>query len=79
LGVGTVAYPRTTQRHSAPARPRGRWLLSIPIVMPLLVPVYDRINPQLWGIPFFFWYQMGCALVAIVVISFVYLLSRGTR
>jgi hypothetical protein len=47
--------------------------------MPLLVPLYDRVDPQLWGIPFFFWYQMACALVAIVTISTVYFLSKGRR
>jgi len=75
-----VAYPRSPERSSpVRPRPRGRWLLIIPIGMPLLVPFYDRVDPQLWGIPFFFWYQMACALVAIVTISTVYLLSRGRR
>ena len=75
-----MAYPRSPERHT-PLRPRarGRWLLILPIGMPLLAPVYDRVNPQLWGIPFFFWYQMACALVAIVTISTVYLLSKGRR
>lgn len=75
-----MAYPRSPERHTPlRPRPRGRWLLIIPVAMPLLAPLYDRVNPQLWGIPFFFWYQMACALVAIVTISTVHLLSKGRR
>jgi hypothetical protein len=52
------------------------WLLVIPIVMPLLTPLYNRLTPELWGIPFFYWYQLGCALLATVVIAVVYQLTK---
>jgi hypothetical protein len=47
--------PRTT-------RNRPIWwlvgiLLLIPIVMPLMVNLYAREDPELFGFPFFFWYQ----------------------
>jgi hypothetical protein len=47
--------PRTT-------RNRPVWwlvgiLLLIPIVMPLMVNLYAREDPELFGFPFFFWYQ----------------------
>ena len=47
--------PRTT-------RNRPVWwlvgiLLLIPIVMPLLVNMYAKESPELFGVPFFFWYQ----------------------
>ena len=45
-----------------PARKRGfrpGWLLLlIPYVAMLWVPSYNRIEPQLAGIPFFYWYQL---------------------
>jgi Protein of unknown function (DUF3311) len=39
-----------------------RWtivvVLLIPaVVLPLLVGVYARTDPELWGFPFFYWYQ----------------------
>ena len=34
-----------------------RWLLAIPFVVLLWVPSYNAIEPSLWGIPFFYWYQ----------------------
>jgi hypothetical protein len=47
--------PRTT-------RNRPVWwlvgiLLLIPTVMPLMVNLYAREDPELFGFPFFFWYQ----------------------
>jgi hypothetical protein len=32
-------------------------LLAIPIVALALVPTYSRRTPELWGFPFFYWYQ----------------------
>jgi hypothetical protein len=53
------------------------WLLAIPIIAPLLTPLYNRVDPQLWGMPFFYWYQLGCALLAVAVITAVYRMTRG--
>jgi hypothetical protein len=52
------------------------WLLIIPMVLPLLTPLYNRLTPELWGIPFFYWYQLGCALLATVFIAVVYQLTK---
>ena len=45
--------------------------LVVPFVALLWVPFYNRIEPELFGIPFFYWYQMlwvigGAILTAIV-------------
>ncbi|HEY5223542.1 MAG TPA: DUF3311 domain-containing protein [Microbacteriaceae bacterium] len=50
-----------------PARP-GPYVISgilvaIGIVFPLVVPIYARSEPALFGIPFFYWYQMLWVLV----------------
>ena len=45
-----------------PARKRGfrlAWLLLlVPYVAMMWVPSYNRIQPELAGIPFFYWYQL---------------------
>jgi hypothetical protein len=65
---------------TAPLRRKGfQWLLIIPIVMPLLVPLYNRIDPTLFGLPFFYWYQIGCGVISTVVISFVYTVTKGRK
>lgn len=33
-------------------------LLVVGIVLPLIVPMYAHADPALFGIPFFYWYQM---------------------
>ncbi|MGI5239634.1 DUF3311 domain-containing protein [Dactylosporangium sp. CA-139066] len=57
----------------------GYWLLTVPTVAPLLTPLYDRATPMLWGIPFFYWYQMACILLAIVILVGVHLANRSAR
>ncbi len=56
---------------------RRYWWLALPMIAPLLVPVYNRTEPALWGVPFFFWYQLWCAVLAMVVIAAVHLAGRG--
>ncbi|MEV6304353.1 DUF3311 domain-containing protein [Actinoplanes sp. NPDC051861] len=58
------------------SRRHAQWLLILPVVAPLLTPLTNRIEPELIGVPFFFWYQFACALFAIVVISAVHLITK---
>ena len=51
--------------------------LAIAIIAPLLVWTYARTDPQLWGIPFFFWYQFLLVIVSVVLTSFAYWLVIG--
>jgi hypothetical protein len=63
---------------TSPMRRKGwQWLLIVPAVLPLLVPFYDRLDPYLWGIPFFYWYQIACGLAGSLIITFVYLVTKG--
>jgi Protein of unknown function (DUF3311) len=62
-------------------RPRtGRsawhWLLMIPLLLPLLTPVYNRLEPQLFGVPFFYWCQLAFVGVDILVIALVYQVTK---
>jgi hypothetical protein len=31
--------------------------LAIPVLALLIVPIYAKKTPELWGMPFFYWYQ----------------------
>jgi len=67
-------------KRTPPTRRHGwHWLLAIPGIMPLLVPLYNRLTPAFWGIPFFYWYQIACAIVAMVTITAVFQLTKGRR
>lgn len=38
-------------------------LLAIPILALLIVPIYAKKSPELWGFPFFYWYQLLWVLI----------------
>src|SRR5215217_1708433 len=52
------------------------WLLLVGIVLPLLVPIYNRVEPTLFGWPFFYWFQLLLVGVGVITTSLVY---RATR
>ncbi len=57
---------------------RFRWyyfLLLLPLVL-LWVPAYNRLEPALGGIPFFYWYQMAWIVITAVLTFIVYRLER---
>ncbi len=47
-------------------------LLGVPTIGPLLVPLYARLEPELWGIPFFFWFQFAVIPVAALFTTLAY-------
>ncbi|MEJ0003379.1 MAG: DUF3311 domain-containing protein [Pararobbsia sp.] len=67
-----------------PADPRNagkRWLrlLILPWIGVLLVPVYNRDEPRLFGLPFFYWYQLLWVLISAALTAIVYLKTRPKR
>ncbi|MDQ3849281.1 MAG: DUF3311 domain-containing protein [Actinomycetota bacterium] len=58
----------------------GRWwyaLLVLPFLGLLYPPLYATRDPELAGIPFFYWYQFAWVIVAAVLTFVVYLGTRG--
>jgi hypothetical protein len=41
-------------------------------VLPLVPSLYNRIEPTFIGIPFFYWAQLGFAVLASVIMTFVH-------
>ena len=59
----------------------ARWtlivvLLAPAVVLPLLVGIYDRNDPELWGFPFYYWFQFALIPVAAVLTTIAYRLTR---
>jgi hypothetical protein len=52
------------------------WLLLIPIVVPLLVPLYNSVGPTIGGWPRFYWLQLLFVLLGVATTSLVYLMTR---
>ena len=64
----------TTPGRSTPAAAHSRWwllLLLIPFVALLWVPTYNRLDPVIFDIPFFYWYQFVWVILTSVIILFV--------
>jgi len=59
---------------------RARWitrlLLLIPFIAMLWVPSYNRTEPMLWSIPFFYWYQLAWIPLCAILVYAVYRLER---
>ncbi|HEY1711102.1 MAG TPA: DUF3311 domain-containing protein [Rhizomicrobium sp.] len=65
---------------SGPAKRRGlravHLLLLLPFLALLWVPFYNRTDPELAGIPFFYWYQMLWILLGALILLPVYLVEE---
>ncbi|MGH9466139.1 MAG: DUF3311 domain-containing protein [Terriglobales bacterium] len=48
------------------------WLLLAPFVALLWVPSYSRLTPELWGFPFFYWYQLLWVFLTVALTWIVY-------
>ncbi len=68
---------RPTRRRSD--RSPWNWLLILPIVIPLLVPVYNRTDPTLFGFPFFYWGQLAFIALGVLTTTVVYQVTKGGR
>lgn len=54
-------------------------LLAIPVLALLLVPLYARKAPELWGFPFFYWYQLLWVLICGLFTGSAHLLIERDR
>jgi hypothetical protein len=55
-----------------PGRPAMRVLLLVPFVGLLWVPFYNFEVPELFGFPFFYWYQFAWVPICSILIWLVY-------
>ena len=51
-------------------------LVLVPLVAMLWVPSYNKSDPELFGFPFFYWYQLLWVLITAVLTVVAYLFVR---
>jgi hypothetical protein len=52
------------------------WLLLLPFVALLFPGLYARTSPQLFGFPFFYWYQFAWVILSALITGLVYVRTR---
>ncbi|MGA7457242.1 MAG: DUF3311 domain-containing protein [Methyloceanibacter sp.] len=68
-----------TRKQQKPSWLRRYWprlLFVIPLIAMLWVPSYNRLEPTLGGVPFFYWYQLAWILLGAGIVLLVFALDR---
>ncbi len=66
---------------NTPPSQAERWswwylLFVVQFLVVLWVPFYNKAEPALFGLPFFYWFQLLCVLLAAVFNASIYLATR---
>jgi hypothetical protein len=48
-------------------------------VVPLLVPIYNRVEPTLFGWPFFYWFQLLLVGLGVLTTAVVYHFTKRSK
>jgi len=70
------ALAESTRRAERSDHSHWNWLLLIPLFATLYPPLYNKIDPELNGWPFFYWFQMALIPFATVLTVIAFALSR---
>jgi Protein of unknown function (DUF3311) len=54
-------------------------LLLVPILVVLFPGLYNRDDPELFAIPFFYWFQLAAIAAGVSCTYVVYRMTRGDR
>jgi uncharacterized membrane protein len=74
--VSSQGAPPTGVTPHRSDRSPWNWLLVVPIVVPLLVPLYNKVEPTLFGWPAFYWLQLAFVALGVLTTSIVYRMTR---
>jgi len=74
--VSSQGAPPTGVAPHRSDRSPWNWLLVVPIVVPLLVPLYNKVEPTLFGWPAFYWVQLAFVALGVLTTSIVYRMTR---
>ena len=78
-----MVFPSSREPAAPAERPSGNpdrspwvWLLLVPVVLPLLTPLYNRVEPRLFGMPAFYWVQLAFVPMSALFTAIVYFKTR---
>jgi hypothetical protein len=56
---------------------KWQWLFLVPFLGTFFPWIYNTRDPELFGMPFFYWYQIVWLPVSVIITIIVYLKTRG--
>ena len=75
LGLGynllIVSEPKSKLRNA------WNWLLVVPALALAFPAIYSRPTPELFGFPFFYWYQIAWILISALITGIVYFATEN--
>ena len=48
------------------------WLLLVPMLLVIWPPLFNKVDPRLFGIPFFYWFQLAVIPIGVACTVIVY-------
>jgi hypothetical protein len=66
----------TPESGQGPKRHWLRILFVLPFISMLWVSSYNKIEPEIWGFPFYYWYQLLWVLISAAIAGAVYLVEH---
>ncbi|MDG4789003.1 DUF3311 domain-containing protein [Micromonospora sp. WMMD1102] len=70
--AGKVVAARSRAKDHSP----WNWLLFLPIVIPLVTPLFNADSPRLLGFPLFYWLQLAFILLGVGTTTVVYQMTK---
>ena len=68
--------PDGTRRAERSDHSPWNWLLLLPLIATLIPPLFNRDSPELFSIPFFYWYQLAAIAIGVGSTLIVYRITR---
>jgi hypothetical protein len=74
-----------TEPQASPPAPEGAarrranpiyWVLIVPIVIPLITPLFNAEKPRLLGFPMFYWLQLAFIVLSVASTVLVYVVTK---
>ncbi len=65
-----------TQPGPEPKRHWLRVLFVLPFIAMLWVSSYNRLTPELFGFPFYYWYQLAWVVISAAIAAIIYNAER---
>jgi hypothetical protein len=76
LGGARMVIERPARHPEPPIRWRASNLLLLLPLATLFAPLYNRIEPRLLGLPFFYWFLLVVVLLTVVLTALIFGLTR---